>query len=150
MKLHCNLHPLWSTAALVVRNLPAKCRRSKRHRFDPLVRKILWRRPWQPTPIFLPGESPWTEGPGGLQSIMSQRIGHDWATKRIAHMSNFPVLLSVQFSRSVMSDSLRPHEPHAARKIRSKAVLTWKWTVLLLPETQAWHRRAHFGTMINC
>ena len=25
--------------------------------FDPWVRKIPWRRKWQPTPIFLPGES---------------------------------------------------------------------------------------------
>ena len=24
---------------------------------------------WQPTPVFLPGESPWTEEPGGLQSV---------------------------------------------------------------------------------
>ena len=26
-------------------------------------------RVWQPTPVFLPGESPWTEEPGGLQSM---------------------------------------------------------------------------------
>ena len=26
-------------------------------RFDPWVEKIPWRRPWQPTPVFLPGES---------------------------------------------------------------------------------------------
>ena len=32
---------------------------------DPLVGKIPWRRAWQPTPVFLPGESPWTEEPGG-------------------------------------------------------------------------------------
>ena len=33
----------------------------------------LGRRAWQPTtPIFLPGESPWTEEPGGLQSMQSQ------------------------------------------------------------------------------
>ena len=25
-----------------------------------------WRRAWQPTPVFLPGESPSTEEPGGL------------------------------------------------------------------------------------
>ena len=25
-------------------------------RFDPWVRKIPWRREWQPTPVFLPGE----------------------------------------------------------------------------------------------
>ena len=29
------------------------------------------------TPVFLPGESPWTEVPGGLQSMGSQRVGHD-------------------------------------------------------------------------
>ena len=32
------------------------------------------------TPIFLPGESPWTEEPGGLQFMGSQRVGHDWAS----------------------------------------------------------------------
>ena len=26
------------------------------HRFNPWVRKILWRREWQPTPVFLPGD----------------------------------------------------------------------------------------------
>ena len=31
----------------------------------------------RPTPIFLPGESPWTEVPGKLQSIGSQRVRHD-------------------------------------------------------------------------
>ena len=28
-----------------------------RHRLDLWVRKILWRRTWQPTPILLPGKS---------------------------------------------------------------------------------------------
>ena len=51
-----------------------KCRRPG---FDPWVRKIPWRRAWQPTPVFLPGESPWTEEPGGLQSMGLQRVGHD-------------------------------------------------------------------------
>ena len=35
----------------------------------------------QPTPVFLPGESTWTEETGGLQSIGLQRVGHDWVTK---------------------------------------------------------------------
>ena len=34
-----------------------QCRRHKRLRFNPWVWKILWRRAWQPTPVFLPGES---------------------------------------------------------------------------------------------
>ena len=32
-------------------------RRHKRREFDPWVRKIPWRRKWQLTPVFLPGES---------------------------------------------------------------------------------------------
>ena len=32
-------------------------RRHRRHGFDPWVRKITWRRAWQPAPVFLPGGS---------------------------------------------------------------------------------------------
>ena len=32
-------------------------RRRKRHGFDPWVRKIPWKRKWQPIPAFLPGKS---------------------------------------------------------------------------------------------
>ena len=32
-----------------------QCRRCKRLRLDPRVRKIPWRRAWQPTAVFLPG-----------------------------------------------------------------------------------------------
>ena len=45
-----------------------QCRRYKRCEFDPWVGKIPWRRAWQPTPVFWPGESPWTEEPGWLYS----------------------------------------------------------------------------------
>ena len=33
------------------------CLQCRRHSFDPWVRKIPWRRKWQPTPALLPGES---------------------------------------------------------------------------------------------
>ena len=39
-----------------------------------LVGKILWRRVWQPTPVLLPEESPWTEKPVRLQSVGSVRM----------------------------------------------------------------------------
>ena len=51
-----------------------QCRRPG---FDPWVEKIPWRREWQPTPVFLPGESSWTEEPGWLQSMESQRVRHN-------------------------------------------------------------------------
>ena len=52
----------------------------RRLRFDPWVGKIPWRREWQPTPVFLPGElrgqmfpvgySPW----GHKESDMTERL----------------------------------------------------------------------------
>ena len=37
----------------------------RRHRFNPWVRKIPWRRKWQPTPVFLLGNSPEQRSQGG-------------------------------------------------------------------------------------
>ena len=65
---------------------PYKCRRL---RFNPWVRKIPWRRAWPPTPVFLPGESPWTEVPGRLQSMGSQRVRHNWAAKHNKHSTSY-------------------------------------------------------------
>ena len=42
-----------------------QCRRHKSHLLDPWVWKIPWRRAWQPTSVFLPGESHGQEEPGG-------------------------------------------------------------------------------------
>ena len=39
------------------REFACQCRWRKRGGFNPWVRKIPWRRKWQPTPVFLPGES---------------------------------------------------------------------------------------------
>ena len=41
------------------------------------VGKIPRRRAWQPTPVFLLGEFPWTQELGGLQSIGSHKVRHD-------------------------------------------------------------------------
>ena len=40
-----------------------------------------WRRKWQPTPVFLPGESQGRE-PGGLPSMGSHRVSWTWLTWR--------------------------------------------------------------------
>ena len=51
-----SLIELASQVALVVKNLPVNAG-DMRYRFDPWVGKIPWWRAWQPTPVFLPGES---------------------------------------------------------------------------------------------
>ena len=80
-----------------------QCRRPKRHRFDPLVGKIPWRRAWQSTPLFLPREShgqrsladysPWgrkvldmTESTQHSDELFSGRAGST------AHLSLSPLL----------------------------------------------------------
>ena len=89
-------HSSWST---VLSGLPrwlsgkesnSQCRR---HRFDPWVRKIPWRREWQPLPVFLPGKS------HGQRSLVG-RIpwGHKSWTQLSMHcfIHNIPLIFGPQ------------------------------------------------------
>ena len=111
------------------------CMRCERLRFDPWVGKIRWRRKWQPIPVFLPGEF---HGQRSLAAYSSwdQRVRHDTHITLAADFSEDTVKAtspwiaiwkvpskkkkavsqnSVQFSHSVVSNSLRPHESQHAR-----------------------------------
>ena len=61
-------------------------RRCKRCGFDPWVRKIPWRRAWQPVPVCLPGESHGQRSLLGLWSMGSQRVRHDWSDLACTHI----------------------------------------------------------------
>ena len=75
------LHCLGFLCSSVGKECTCQNRRCERCEFDPWVGKILWRRRWLPTPVFLPGES---HGPKSLveyiQAMESQRGRHDLAT----------------------------------------------------------------------
>ena len=58
------------------------CNAGGNHGFDPWVRKILWRRAWQPTLVFLPEER---YGQRSLQVRGLQRVEHDCACMHTAH-----------------------------------------------------------------
>ena len=60
---------------LVIKNLPANVR-DRRHRLDPWVGRIPWRRKYQSDSSILPWEITWAKEPGGLQSMGSQRVRH--------------------------------------------------------------------------
>ena len=51
------VHLRASQVVLVLMNPPADAGNIMRLGFDPWVEKTPWRRAWQPTPAFLPGES---------------------------------------------------------------------------------------------
>ena len=50
---------------------------SRRHEIEGRKWEVGFKSSSSLTPVFLPGESPWTEEPGGLQSTRSQRVRHD-------------------------------------------------------------------------
>ena len=54
---HCRLNAHTHFPGGPSKEPACQCRRRERRGFDPWVGKIPWRREWQPTPVFLPGES---------------------------------------------------------------------------------------------
>ena len=67
LKLGCSCFIILCQDSLVAQmvRIQLQCERPE---FDPWVGKIPWRRAQQPTLVFLPGETPWTEKPAGLKS----------------------------------------------------------------------------------
>ena len=51
-----NIRKKASLVSQLVKKPSCQGRRHKRHGFDPWVGKIPWKRKWQPSPVFLPGE----------------------------------------------------------------------------------------------
>ena len=93
--------------AQLVKNLPAV----QETWVHGLVR-IPWRRASQPTPVFLPGECPWTEESCRLQSMRSKRVGHNWVTKHSTYKWYHMVIsFSVWFTSLSMIPSTSTHVP---------------------------------------
>ena len=62
-----------------------QCRRHKRCGFNPWISKIPLEEGLAIHSTILTWRIPWTEEPGRLQSIGSQRVGHDWSNLACRH-----------------------------------------------------------------
>ena len=74
----------------------------KRHGFDPWVKKVPWRRKWQPIPVFLPGKShgqrslagysPWghkeSDKTEGLNSDNNNKVHFQLPAKELVLLAN--------------------------------------------------------------
>ena len=117
-----------------------QCRRCN---FDPRVRKIPWRRKWQPSPVFLPGKSHGRQSLVGycqwglneldtterlhfhfkyprsseylLNFLLKTKTFGYWGFKGTMKRNSTIQIKSDQISHSVVSNSLRPHESQHAR-----------------------------------
>ena len=61
------------------------CLLCRKCRFNPWVRKIPWRRKWQPTPVFLPGKSHGQRNLAGYSPWGHKRVRHNLAIKQQQH-----------------------------------------------------------------
>ena len=79
-KLQCDIMCVGFPGGASGKEPVCQCRRGKRYQFNPWVRKIPWRRKWQPAPVFLSRKShgqrslvvysPW----GHKESDMAERV----------------------------------------------------------------------------
>ena len=121
--------------ALTVKNLPAIQ--------ETWVHSLGWEDPLEEGmaihSIFLPGESPWAEEPGGLQSMELQRAGHDWATK---HCTQWQVPFCVDWNVNI-SFLVHERKPRAvagaenARFLKGQhGVSPIRWLLMLTSQTK--------------
>ena len=99
---YMNIHLYLSGAsqlALMVKNPPANAGDIKRHRFNPWVGEIPWRRKWQPTALFLPGESlgqrTWQTTVPGVTKSQTQLENSPVVPQKIKHI--YPMIHSFSF-----------------------------------------------------
>ena len=71
----------------MVKNLPAM--------WETWVGKIPWRRAWQPTLVFLPRESPWTEEPGRLQSMGHKPLDNTEQSMKAVRLTTIIIFIVV-------------------------------------------------------
>ena len=84
---------MWYPVASQVTRL--QCRRHKRHKFDPWVRNIPWRRAWKSIPVFLPEESHGQRRLVGY-SPKYRRVRHDWSDSSCTHGAQVWTSVSTQ------------------------------------------------------
>ena len=86
------------------------CLKCRRPGFDPWVKKILWRRKWQPTPVLLPEKS------HGQRSL----AGYSSCGRKESDMTEQLHFLSLQTKKS-----MQKNEDFVSKKTASRMELFW-------------------------
>ena len=100
----CLSHPVYGMGfpgGSLVKNPPAM----QRCGFNSWVRKIPWRRKWQPTPVFLPGKSHGQRILACCSPWGHKRLGHNLATKQ---QSMIYLLYHLKLTKTAMKEDITP------------------------------------------
>ena len=122
----------------MVKNLPANAGDYERSGFDPWVRKIPWRRAWQPIPVFLLGES---HGQKSLvaYSAWSGRVRHEWAHTHIP-------LLKHHFTSYWLHNSFILGCSQSVQSLSCVWLFVTPWTVALqAPLSVGFHKQEYWN-----
>ena len=94
-------------------------------------------------PSILAGKIPWTEEPGGLQSMGSQRVKHDWATEHDTH-GTFTSSLTCTLSKSLPGTQQTP--PKKGQTKEGQHIMYVESEVSLESKCSSpeWKQRGHF------
>ena len=81
-----------------------------------------WRRKWQPTPVFLPGES---QGQGSLVGcrLWGHRVGHDWSDLAAAAAA------SIYNFRGSLYQTKQHHKYKIRNRVWRGLLSTWPWNL---------------------
>ena len=130
-----------------------KCCTQYASKFGKLSSDHTWSRKWQHTPVFVPGKSHGQWQLAGLQSMVSQRVGHDWAFTHPVGIFHFLsrvcgriYLCFVLGSAAVSYLDLRSEITHTHTRththnvLRHRVTLIWSQlqVVILCSRTQPW------------
>ena len=113
-------------------------------RFDPWVRKISWRRKWQPTPVLLPGEFHWQRSLAGYSPWGHKESN---ATKKLTLSLSLQVLWSWQKIRKVSVKHSKQDQGHSWESLNEqlfsalKTAEYWHKLILRMSFTVRWHHR---------
>ena len=104
-----------------------QCRRCKRHGFDPWVEKIPWRKKWQLTLVFLPGES------HGQRSL----VGYSpWGYKELdTTEATRHACISQTWLSSELLSLYHTHLLNEKVKTEGQATAQQQWTLWMIPTT---------------
>ena len=128
-----NLNSLPSLVAQAVKSICLQCRRP---RLDPWVKKIPWRRRWQPTAVLLPGEShgwkslvgynPW----GRKESDTTERLHFHFLSTLIRASLVAQMVKRLSTVRETRVQSLGREDPLEKEMAIHFSTIAWKipWT----------------------
>ena len=97
------------------------CLQCRRPWFNPWVGMITWRKAWKPTLIFLHGELPWTEEPGGV----AESDTTEWLKHSIAYIYMADSCWCMVETNTTLGNNYPPVKKKKKNRIWHKLVRTY-------------------------